>query len=95
MCFEVVSSLKINMEKSELIPMELGETVEKLALSFGFTTISFPQYIWVCIWELLQNLLFFWNLVKTRSKKYWPLGRSFYLSNSGKLFCFFFLNCPY
>lgn len=35
MCFEVVSSLKINMEKSEHIPIELVETVEKLALCFG------------------------------------------------------------
>lgn len=42
MCFKAVSGLKINTEKSELILIELVETVEKLALSFGCRVGYFP-----------------------------------------------------
>ena len=43
MWFEAVSGLKINLEKSEFIPIERVENIDDLALDFGCRVGSLPS----------------------------------------------------
>ena len=43
MWFEAMSGLRINLEKSELIPVGRVENIDDLALDFGCRVCSFPS----------------------------------------------------
>ena len=75
MWFEAMSGLKINLEKSELIPIERVEDVELLAVELGckvgrlpFTYLGLPlgaRYKFVRVWdgveERFRNRLALWK----------------------------------
>ena len=56
MWFEVSSSLKINLDKSKLIPIGELSNSQDLARVLGCKVGSLPLLIWASLWELLSNL---------------------------------------
>ena len=59
MWFEAIFGLKINLHKSELIPVGVVPNFEDLARVLGCKVGSLPFVIWVCLWKLLSNHLGF------------------------------------
>ena len=52
MWFEAMSGLRINLEKSELIPVGRVENIDDLAWDFGCRVVVFCPLIWACPWVL-------------------------------------------
>ena len=50
--FEAMSGLRINLEKSDLIPVGRVENIDDLALDFGCRVGSLPSLIWASPWVL-------------------------------------------
>jgi hypothetical protein len=75
LCFEAVSGLKINLSKSEIVPVGVVGEVEKLAIILGCGVASLPiKYLglplgakykdsnmWTCIIEKMENRLAGWK----------------------------------
>ena len=55
MCFEAISGLKINLDKSEILPMRRVENVEDLALELGCKVRALPYSylgLYINLWRL-------------------------------------------
>ena len=52
MWFEVVSGLRINLEKSELIPVGRVENIDDLDLDLVVEWVVSRPFIWVFLWVL-------------------------------------------
>lgn len=44
MWFKAILRLKINLDKSEIIPMGVVNNIDDLALEFGCKVVSFPSF---------------------------------------------------
>jgi hypothetical protein len=55
LCFEAASGLRINLGKSEIVPIGEIEDVEWLAKLLGCRVPSLPMTTWVCHWVLLTR----------------------------------------
>lgn len=54
-CFEVVAGLKVNLGKSEMIPVGEVDDIDSLAQLLGVELWCFRLRIWVCRWDLLSK----------------------------------------
>ena len=52
MWFEVMSGLRINLEKSELIPVSRVENIDDLDLDLVVEWVVSRPFIWVFLWVL-------------------------------------------
>ena len=69
MCFEAISGLNINLEKSELIPVGMVENVEGLALEFGCKVGALPSsYLGLPLGALFRSVVA-WDGVEERFRK--------------------------
>ena len=69
MCFEAISRLSINLEKSELIPVGMVENVEGLALEFGCKVGALPSsYLGLPLGALFRSVVA-WDGVEERFRK--------------------------
>ena len=85
MWFEVVSSLKINLHKSKLIPMGVVLNFENLARVLGCKVGFLPS----CYLALPLGAAFksphVWDVVEERFRKWLTLWKRKYLSKGGRL----------
>ena len=56
MWFEAISDLKINLDKSELYLVGVGEDPKDLAINNGIRLVAFIPPIWVYLWEFGNGL---------------------------------------
>ena len=73
--FEAISGLRINLNKSEIIPVGRVDNVEELAAELGCGIGPLPFLIWVFLLELLTRWWGFGTLLKKDFIRGWPLGR--------------------
>ena len=84
MWFEVVSGLRINLEKSELIPVGRVENINDLALDFGCRVGSLPStYLDLPLGALFKSVSV-WDGVEERFRKKLAMWKRQYLSKEGK-----------
>jgi len=96
LCFEVVLGLKINLSKSEIVPLGDVGDLEGLASILGCRVASLPiknlgltyqkkkKRIWVLLWELFTRLLLFRMASLRKWNLVWQDGRGFiYLRDVG------------
>ena len=55
--FEALSRLRINLDKSSLIPVGRVENEENLAIELGCKIGYLPESTWGCRWEQNEKLL--------------------------------------
>ena len=73
MWFETIFGLRVNMDKSELIPVGRVENVEDLDSKLGCKVGRLPS-TWGCRWVLLLNLYLLRMELKRDSAKDWLCG---------------------
>ncbi|KAJ9697657.1 hypothetical protein PVL29_006996 [Vitis rotundifolia] len=82
--FEAVSGLRINLEKSELIPIGKVENIEDLALEFGCRVGSLPStYLGLPLGAPFK-LVSVWDGVEERFRKRLAMWKRQYLSKGGR-----------
>ncbi|RVW92361.1 LINE-1 retrotransposable element ORF2 protein [Vitis vinifera] len=74
MWFEACSGLKVNLEKSELIPVGRVTDIEDLALELGCKVGVCHPGIWVCLWGHLSNQRWYGIVLKRGLGKGWLCG---------------------
>ena len=84
-CFEVVSSLKINMQKSEIIPIGGVEDVDRAAAVFGCKVRNLPTTYLGLPFGGPHNLCRVWDVVEERFKRKLATWKKQYLSKGGQL----------
>ena len=85
MMFEAVSGLKINLEKSEFIPIERVENIDDLALDFGCRVGSLPStYLGLPLGAPFKSVTV-WDGVKERFRRRLAMWKRQYLSKGGKV----------
>ena len=73
--FEASSGLRINLDKSELIPVGEVDNVEGLAAELGCQIGSLPSTYLGLPWVPLINLLLCGTILRKECGKDWPPGR--------------------
>ena len=69
MWFEVVSELRINLEKSELIPVDSVVNIDDLAMNFGCRVGSLPStYLGLPLGASIKSVIV-WDGVKKRFRR--------------------------
>jgi len=77
LCFEAVSGLRINLGKSELVPIGEVVDVESLAYILGSRIVSLPMtYLGMPLGAFLNLFLFGMGLLR-KWREGWLIGRSF------------------
>ncbi|WKA01785.1 hypothetical protein VitviT2T_020047 [Vitis vinifera] len=84
MWFEAVSGLRINLEKSELIPVGRVENINDLALKFGCRVGSLPStYLGLPLGAPFKSISV-WDGVEERFRKRLAMWKRQYLSKGGR-----------
>ena len=84
MWFEAISGLKINLEKSELIPLGRVENVEMLAAELGCKVGRLPStYLGLPLGARYKSVRV-WDGVEERFRKRSALWKSQYISKGGR-----------
>ncbi|WKA13278.1 hypothetical protein VitviT2T_030594 [Vitis vinifera] len=84
MWFEAVSRLRINLEKSELIPIGRVENIDDLALDFGCRVGSLPStYLGLPLGAPFKSVSV-WDGVEERFRKRLAMWKRQYLSKGGR-----------
>ncbi|RVW59539.1 putative ribonuclease H protein [Vitis vinifera] len=83
MWFEAVSGLRINLEKSELIPVGRVESMDDLAGILAVVWVVFQPPIWGCPWVLLLSQLQFGMVWKSAFEE-GTMWKRQYLSKGGR-----------
>ena len=101
MWFEAISGLKVNLDKSELIPTEIVDYAHDLAREFGCKLGSLPStYLGLPLGAPFRHVAV-WDGVEERLHKRLALWKRYYLSKGGRLYlgalfpAFPFISCPY
>ena len=84
-CFEVVSSLKINMQKSEIIPVGSVKDVDRAAAVFGCKVRNLPTTYLGLPLGATHNSCRVWDVVEERFKRKLATWKKQYLSKGGRL----------
>ncbi|RVW82606.1 putative ribonuclease H protein [Vitis vinifera] len=84
-CFEVVSGLKINMQKSEIILVGVVEDVDTAAAVFGCKVGNLPTTYLGLPLGAPHNSCRVWDVVKERFKRKLATWKIQYLSKGGRL----------
>lgn len=82
-CFEVVSGLKINMQKSEIIPVGGVEDVDRAAAVFGCKVGNLPTTYLGLPLGAPHNSCRVWDVVEERFKRKLAMWKKQYLSKGG------------
>ena len=84
MWFEVMSRLRINLEKSELIPIGRVENIDDLALDFGCRVGSLPStYLGLPLSAPLKSVTV-WDGVEERFRRRLAMWKRQYISKRGR-----------
>ena len=83
--FEALSGLKINLEKSFLLPMGRVEGVERLALELGCSIGSLPTTYLGLPLKVKHRATYLWDEVEERLRKRLALWKRQYISKAGRL----------
>ena len=83
--FEVVSGLKVNLGKSEMVPVGVVPNLEELVEILGFRPRSLPMTYLGLPLGAKFNLKIIWNIVLEKMEKRLGGWRRLYLSKGGKL----------
>ena len=84
MWFEVMSGLRINLEKSELIPVGRIENIDDLALGFGCREGSLPStYLGMPLGALFKSVTV-WDGVEEHFHRRLVMWKRQYLSKGGR-----------
>ena len=84
MWFEAVSRLRINLEKSELIPIGRVENIDDLALDFGCRVGSLPStYLGLPLGAPFKSVSV-WDGVEEQFRKRLAMWKRQYLSKGGR-----------
>ena len=84
-CFEVVSDLKINLQKSEIIPVGGVEDVDRAATVFGYKEGNLlTTYLGLPL-GAPHNSCRVWDVVEERFKRKLATWKKQYLSKGGRL----------
>ena len=84
MWFEALLGLKMNMEKSELIPVGRVENVEELANDFGYKIGNLPStYLRMPLGAPLK-FVGVWDGIKERFRKRLAMWKRQYISKGGR-----------
>ena len=78
--FKVVSGLRINLEKSELIPVGRVENIDNLALNVGYKVGSLPSTYLGFSLEALFKLVTMWDEVEKHFRRRLVMWKRQYLS---------------
>ncbi|RVW74831.1 hypothetical protein CK203_053869 [Vitis vinifera] len=78
--FKVMSGLRINLEKSELIPVGRVENIDNLALNFSYKVGSLPSTYLGFSLEALFKLVTMWDEVEKRFRRRLVMWKRQYLS---------------
>ena len=74
--FEALSRLKINMEKSSIIPVGNVGNLDDMALEVGCRTGTLPYYLLGPFpLRMRHNASEVWDVIEENSEKSWPSGR--------------------
>ncbi|KAJ9700573.1 hypothetical protein PVL29_006060 [Vitis rotundifolia] len=84
-CFEVVSGLKINMQKSEIIPVGGVEDLDRAAAVFGCKVGNLPTTYLGLPLGVSHNSCRVWDGVEERFKRKLATWKTQYLSKGGRL----------
>ena len=85
MGFEAISSLKINLNKSELYLVGVGEDPEDLATEIGIRLVAFPStYLGLPLGAPFKSVVA-WDSVEERYKRRLAMRKRLYISKSGRL----------
>ena len=82
-CFEVVSDLKINMQKSEIIPVRGVEDVDRVVAVFGCKVGNLPTTYLGLPLGAPHNSCRVWDVVEERFKRKLAMWKKQYLSKGG------------
>ncbi|RVW52909.1 hypothetical protein CK203_110630 [Vitis vinifera] len=85
MWFEVMSGLRINLDKSELISVGSVENAEELAAALGYKVGSLPTTYLGLPLGAPQRSLTIWDGVKERMRKKLARWKSQYISKGGRI----------
>nr|CAN73828.1 hypothetical protein VITISV_043065 [Vitis vinifera] len=84
MWFKAVSGLRINLEKSELIPVGRVENIDDLTLKFGYRVGSLPStYLGLPLGAPFKSISV-WDGVEERFRKRLAMWKRQYLSKGGR-----------
>ena len=84
MWFEALSGLKINLEKSEIIPMGRVENIDFLAEAFVCQVGSLPSYLGLSLGSPFKSITV-WDGVEERLQRRFALWKRQYISKGGLL----------
>ena len=85
MWFEAISRLRINLDKSELIPMDSVENAEALAVELGCKVGSLSSTHLCLPLSVPHRSVVVWDGVEERMRKKLARWRSQYISKRGKI----------
>ena len=85
MWFEAISSSRVNLEKSALLPVEEVATVEELDLELGYKVGSLPTYYLGLPLGVNHKSVAAWDGVEERYRKRLSHWKRNYLSKGGRL----------
>ena len=83
--FEAISKLKINLEKSIILPIGNVEDIEDLAAKPGCGTRALPSTYLGLPLGMRCNSLQVWEGMEERFRKKLPLWKRQYISNEGRI----------
>ena len=85
MWFEAMSGLKVNLDKSEIIPVGRVKNVEDLALEFGCKVSTFPSsYLGLPLGARFKEVAI-WDRVEERLRKRLSIWKRQYISKKVRL----------
>jgi hypothetical protein len=85
LCFEAASELRINLGKSEIVPIREVENVDTLAHILGFQVASMPMtYLGLLLGESFKAISI-WNGVIEKVERRLANWKKLYLSKGGRL----------
>ena len=84
MWFEALSGLKINLNKSEIIPIGTVDNVEELASELGCKVGSFPTSYLGLTLGAKHKALGVWDLIEERFRKRLASWKIHYISKGGR-----------
>ena len=85
MWFEVVSGLKINLNKSEIIPIGIVADVEELASELGCKVRSLPTSYLALLLGAKHKAIGVWDSVEERFRKRLASWKILYISKGGRV----------
>ena len=85
MWFEAISGLKINLDKSEILPVGRVDNVEELAFELGCKVGALPSYFLGLPLGAAHNSIASWDGVEERLRKRLAMWKGQFISKGGRI----------